>query len=118
MSPTSSEPTRRFRSAPYVLTGLVLLLVSLGFVPRVREHFAEEWQMARYNAGAGGYDTQVRFWGKVVDQNGKPVEGAAIAAFVTTLRMIKVKGGYREYAHSSLQMGLAKSKPRFGLGAI
>ena len=33
----------------------------------------------------------------MVDQNGQPVAGATIRATVTTLRMVKVENGYREY---------------------
>jgi len=56
-----------------------------------------EQDLAEYNAGTGAYDTHVRFWGRVLDQNSDPVEGATIKASVTTLRMIKVEGGYREF---------------------
>ena len=57
-----------------------------------------EQLLDHYNAGTSVYDTKVRFWGKVVDQDGKPVEGATIAAIVVTLRMVKYKDGYREFS--------------------
>ena len=50
-----------------------------------------------HNAIAARFDTRVRFWGKVMDQNGTPLEGVHIVASVTTLRMIKTEHGYREY---------------------
>ena len=51
-----------------------------------------------HNAIAARFDTRVRFWGKVVDQNGDPVKDAEIAASVTTLRLVKVNGRYQEYS--------------------
>ena len=51
----------------------------------------------KHNAIASRFDTRVRFWGKVVDQDGAPMEGVNIVATVTTLRMVKTKDGYREY---------------------
>ena len=98
MLPRSSLLSCRVRLIPCLLADLVGLLARFMFVPGLRQRVAEAWKMEQYNAGAGVYDTQVRVWGKVVDQNGKPVEGAAIAAFVTTLRMIKVKDAYREFS--------------------
>lgn len=53
--------------------------------------------LKRHNAGASGFDSKVRFWGKVLDQDGHPVEGVSIRASVTTLRMIKTENGYREF---------------------
>ena len=103
MKPIEDTPVRsallscRVRIIPCLLAVLAGLAASLGFVPGLHQRVADEWQMARYNAGAGAFDSQVRFWGKVVNQDGRPVDGAAIAASVTTLRMIKVEGGYREY---------------------
>ncbi len=58
------------------------------------------WQygtLKRYNAGAAGFDSKVRFWGKVLDQDGHPIEGASIRASVTTLRLVKTENGYREF---------------------
>ncbi|MEI7911088.1 MAG: carboxypeptidase-like regulatory domain-containing protein [Verrucomicrobiota bacterium] len=51
----------------------------------------------QHNAIASRFDTRVRFWGKVVDQKGAPLQGVEIVATVTTLRMIKTENGYREY---------------------
>ena len=104
MKPIEDTPVRsallscRVRIIPCLLAVLAGLAASLGFVPGLHQRVADEWQMARYNAGAGAFDSQVRFWGKVVNQDGRPVDGAAIAASVTTLRMIKVEGGYREFS--------------------
>lgn len=53
--------------------------------------------LKRHNVGAAGFDSKVQFWGKVLDQDGHPVEGASIRASVTTLRMIKTEKGYREF---------------------
>jgi len=58
----------------------------------VVEHLWEQ-----HNAIAAKYDTRMRFFGKVVDQNGVPLEGVKIVASVTTLRMIKTERGYQEY---------------------
>ncbi|MEI7953575.1 MAG: hypothetical protein WCJ66_00270 [Verrucomicrobiota bacterium] len=57
----------------------------------------EDISWAEHNVIAARFDTHVRFWGKVVDQDGAPVEGVEIVASVTTLRMIKTEHGYREY---------------------
>ena len=57
----------------------------------------EENPWTQHNAIASHFDARVRFWGKVVDQGGIPLEGVKIVASVTTLRMIKTKNGYREY---------------------
>ena len=104
MPQPTCEPARRIRGAPYFLAALGLLMVSLGFVPRVRQLDAgaempkrEEDPWGQHNAIASRFDTHVRFWGKVVDQTGAPLEGARIVATVTTLRMIKTENGYREY---------------------
>ncbi len=56
---------------------------------------ASPW--VEHNAIAERFDTRVRFWGKVVDQAGDPLEWVKIVASVTTLRMIKTDHGYREY---------------------
>ncbi|MEI6606419.1 MAG: hypothetical protein WCP35_14005 [Verrucomicrobiota bacterium] len=96
MTATFRESILRLRSSSWFLTGLVVV-VCLGFMLDIRDLFAKAWQMAQYNRYAAGYDTHVHFWGKVVDQNGYPVEGAAIVASVTTMRLVKVKGKYREY---------------------
>jgi len=74
----------------------VALLVGLAFNPRVRQCAAGAGDLARYCAGVSAFDTHVRFWGEVVDQDGNSVKGATIKATVTTLRMIKVDDGYRE----------------------
>lgn len=50
-----------------------------------------------HNAGASGFDSKVRFWGRVLDQDGNPIERASIRASVTTLRIIKTEKGYREF---------------------
>ncbi|MEI7911090.1 MAG: carboxypeptidase-like regulatory domain-containing protein [Verrucomicrobiota bacterium] len=103
MKPIEDTPVRsallscRVRIIPCLLAVLAGLAASLGFVPGLHQRVADEWQMARYNAGAGRFDTRVRFWGKVVDQDGKPLEGVNITVSVTTLRMIKTENGYREY---------------------
>ena len=57
----------------------------------------------RHNLGTSAFDTRIRLWGKVVDQHGNPVEGAMIKAIATTLRMVKVENGYREYEILSAQ---------------
>lgn len=57
----------------------------------------EEDTEAEHNAIASRFDTRVRFWGKVVDQDNGPLEGVNITATVTTLRLIKYANGYREY---------------------
>jgi len=53
--------------------------------------------LTQRNNGISAFDTHVRFWGKVVDQDGNSVKGATIKAIVPTLRLIKFEGGYREY---------------------
>ena len=58
---------------------------------------AEGTRWTQHNAIAKRFDTRVRFWGKVIDQKGAPLEGVRIIATVTTLRMIKTENGYREY---------------------
>ncbi len=60
-------------------------------------HVPESNPWAEHNAIAARFDTRVRFWGKVVDQNESPLEGVITVASVTTLRMIKTEHGYREY---------------------
>ena len=57
---------------------------------------ASPW--VEHNSIAARFDTGVRFWGRVVDQNGDPVKDAEIAASVTTLRLVKVNGRYQEYS--------------------
>ena len=76
---------------------LLVPLVMLGAVPKLRQGIKERVMLWHYNAGTSAFDTKVRFWGQVVDQNGQPVAGATIRATVTTLRMVKVENGYREY---------------------
>ena len=56
---------------------------------------ASPW--VEHNAIAARFDTGVRFWGKVVDQAGDPLEWVKIVSSVTTLRMIKTEHGYREF---------------------
>jgi len=56
---------------------------------------ADPW--GEHNSIAARFDTHVRFWGKVVDQAGDPLEGVKIVSSVTTLRMIKTEHGYREF---------------------
>ena len=97
---TFRESIRRLRGSSWFLTGLVVV-VCLGFMLDIRDLFAKAWQMAQYNRYAAGYDTHVHFWGKVVDQNGYPVEGAAIVACVSTMRLVKVKGKYRERGNAA-----------------
>ena len=63
----------------------------------------EDEMLDRHNLGASAFDTRIRLWGKVVDQHGNPVEGAMIKAIATTLRMVKVENGYREYEILSAQ---------------
>ena len=64
-------------------------------LPIIHPHEKDTW--GQHNAIASRFDTRVRFWGKVVDQGGSPLEGVKIVATVTTLRMIKTVNGYREY---------------------
>ena len=107
MTVTSVKPTWKLRGAPWFLagvTGLVVVLLSLGYLTGVHRHvFGEEFPTtkenlwAQHNAIASRFDTRVRFWGKVVDQAGIPLEGVKIIATVTTLRMIKTANGYQEY---------------------
>ena len=59
--------------------------------------------LSQRNQGVSAFDTKVRFWGKVLDQNQQPVEGATIKATVSTLRMIEIENGYREYEILSTQ---------------
>ncbi len=66
-------------------------------LPRLPRPQTPEDILKRHNAGASGFDSKVRFWGKVLDQDGHPIEGASIRASVTTLRMIKTEKGYREF---------------------
>ncbi|MEN9975487.1 MAG: hypothetical protein RLZZ282_1493, partial [Verrucomicrobiota bacterium] len=63
----------------------------------------QEEMLDRHNLGASAFDTRIRLWGKIVDQHGNPVEGVIIKAIATTLRMIKVENGYREYEILSAQ---------------
>lgn len=53
--------------------------------------------LERHNLGASALDMKVRFWGKLLDQDERPITGADIKASVTTLRMVKTEKGYREY---------------------
>jgi hypothetical protein len=83
-----------------VICGVAVLVVPLVLfvaAPRFRQSTADAVLLDQRNQGVSAFDTKVRFWGKVLDQDGQPVEGATIKAIVTTLRMIKVEGGYREY---------------------
>ena len=57
-----------------------------------------EQTLDKYNASVSAFDTDVRFWGRVLDQNQIPIEGATIKATVTTLRMIKAENDNREYS--------------------
>jgi len=98
MTSTPRERNGSGKCVPRLLTVLVVVLVTLGFIARKFPRIAAAVDLERYNAGTSVYDTKVRFWGKVVDQDGKPVEGAKIAAFVVTLRMVKYKDGYREFS--------------------
>ncbi len=60
MKPIEDTPVRsallscRVRIIPCLLAVLAGLAASLGFVPGLHQRVADEWQMARYNAGAGG----------------------------------------------------------------
>ena len=67
--------------------------------PTVETHrqTSDEDLLSRHNAGASKFDSKVQFWGKVLDQDGKPVEGVSILASVTTLRMVKTERGFREF---------------------
>lgn len=56
-----------------------------------------EETLSKYNAGVSALDAKVRFWGKIVDQDGQPVADVEIKASVTTFRMVKTEKGYREY---------------------
>lgn len=58
---------------------------------------AMEEKIDHYNKGVSAFDDKVKFWGKVVDQDGQPIEGVDIKASVTTLRMVKTEKGYREF---------------------
>ena len=95
---------RRFRGPLRLFAAHLLLLVSLGFAPCARQHAGAaqiakpeqksyEWLpernaptpeqiLAQHNAGASVFDTKVRFWGRVLDQNGNPLEGVTVKASV------------------------------------
>ncbi|GAA5120995.1 carboxypeptidase regulatory-like domain-containing protein [Luteolibacter yonseiensis] len=82
---------------------LVLLVMTdvprlAGGLPVVGRFFAAR-ALDDHNAGASVYDTDVRFWGKVLDSQGVPLEGVHVRAAVTTLRVKPVKGGagFREF---------------------
>jgi len=52
--------------------------------------------MASFNETLSAWDKPVDFWGKVIDQQGNPVEGVELIAQVPTQRYIPTaKGGYR-----------------------
>ena len=102
MTATFRESILRFRGTLWFLAGLMAF--SFVYLPGVQRHAlgeevpeteASPW--VQHNAIASRFDTRVRFWGKVVDQAGIPLEGVKIIATVTTLRMIKTANGYREY---------------------
>ena len=82
---------------PGLIAILVVLLVGVGFVPCVRQRIVAAVDLAQHNRVASRFDTRVRFWGKVVDQNNAPLEGVSITVSVTTLRLIKTENGYREF---------------------
>ena len=102
MTATFRESILRFRGTLWFLAGLMAF--SFVYLPGFHRHAlgveipatqASPW--AQHNAIASRFDARVRFWGKVVDQGGIPLEGVKIVASVTTLRMIKTANGYREY---------------------
>ena len=101
------------RAIPCLIAIHAVTLAGMGYVACVHElstiHLVQqlvagteepppgEDPWAQHNAIASRFDTRVRFWGKVVDQELAPLEGVRIVATVTTLRMIKTNDGYREY---------------------
>ena len=54
--------------------------------------------LAAYNRMLASWDANIRFWGKVVDQDGQPVEGVELIAEAATQRMIPTRdGGFRSW---------------------
>ncbi|MEI7911087.1 MAG: hypothetical protein WCK77_15735 [Verrucomicrobiota bacterium] len=53
--------------------------------------------LLQHNLAASRFDTEVSFFGIVIDQDGAPVENATINASVTTLRLVKTDHGVQEY---------------------
>ena len=61
-----------------------------------QDDLPDEVLAAGHNRLASGWDGAIRFWGKVVDQDGKPVEGVRIVASAATMRVIpNPQGGWR-----------------------
>jgi hypothetical protein len=48
--------------------------------------------LASHNAKVSGWDTEMRFYGRMLDQDGRPVEGVKIAATIGTMRLVEKDG--------------------------
>ena len=113
MSASVQKSFLKSRGAWYLGAGLLMALPSLAYFRGIHPNAlgegaatteANPW--AEHNVIAARFDARVRFWGKVVDQDGNPVEAAEITASVTTLRLVKVKGRYQEYALLTARSGI------------
>ena len=62
-------------------------------VPSAAPAGGGETTLKEFNEVLAGWDETIRFWGRVVDQDGRPVEGVDLVASAATMRMIPTKDG-------------------------